>query len=275
MRNKLISSLAGAAFSFAASGLAFAADMAVKMPVKAQPPPPAPVYSWTGFYIGGNIGGGWADDRGDTFCFDFAGVLNGPTCQVLPSGAGHINASGIIGGGQLGYNWQIGQAVVGVETDFQGSDIHGSTTVNGPFGFAGIPGLIALPPGVFTASERIDWFGTARGRVGFAAWDRALIFATGGLFYRHISANSLFTAPNAGTIYSGSASETKAGWTVGGGLEYAFTNNWSAKIEGLYYDLGSITVAGIETPHMAGYQHNKNFDNTGAIVRVGLNYQFH
>jgi outer membrane immunogenic protein len=129
--------------------------------------------------------------------------------------------------------------------------------------------------GIFTASEKIDWFGTVRGRVGFATWDRALIYATGGLFYGRISANTLFTAPNVGTTYPGSASATKAGWTVGGGFEYAFTNNWSGKIEGLYYDLGNITVVGLETPLKFGFQHNKNFDNTGGIVRVGLNYQFH
>jgi outer membrane immunogenic protein len=264
--------LTGFALAALAIGPSFAADMPVKAPyLKA----PAPVHNWTGFYIGANIGGGWNRGGGDEFCIDPTGVLNAAACQVLPSGS-HVNSSGIIGGGQLGYNWQIGQTVLGFETDFQGSDIQGSTTVTGPFGFAGAPGL-ALPAGMYTASEKIDWLGTVRGRVGFVAWDRALIFATGGLAYGHIVANSLFTAPNVGTNYSGSASVTKTGWTVGGGFEYAFTNNWSAKIEGLYYDLGSITVVGNETPLLflpAGFQHNSRFDNAGAIVRGGLNYMF-
>jgi outer membrane immunogenic protein len=266
-------SLAGFIAGIALTQIASAADL----PRKAPPAPLLPpVFNWTGFYVGANIGGGWARDHGDHFCIDPTGVLNPPNCQVLPPGSEHISSSGIIGGGQMGYNWQTGQIVLGIETDFQGSDIHGSTVVGGPFGFAGLPG-VALPAGSFTASEKIDWFGTVRGRVGWVVWDRALIFATGGLFYGHIKANSLFTAPNVGTIYSGSSSETRAGWTVGGGVEYAFNNNWSGKIEGLYYDLGSITVVGNETPLTflpGGFQHNKDFDFKGGIVRVGLNYLF-
>jgi outer membrane immunogenic protein len=265
-------SLIGFVTGIALTQIASAADL----PRKAPPAPlPPPVFNWTGFYVGANIGGGWARDNGEHFCLGPTGVPIA-ACQVLPPGSEHIRSSGIIGGGQMGYNWQTGQMVFGIETDFQGSGIDGSTTVGGPFGFAGLPG-VALPAGSFTASEKIDWFGTLRGRIGWAAWDRALIFATGGLFYGHIKANSLFTAPNVGTIYSGSFSETRAGWTVGGGVEYAFTNNWSGKIEGLYYDLGNITVIGNETPLTfgpGGFQHNKNFDFKGAIVRVGLNYMF-
>ena len=269
-------------FSFAlaaASTLAFmqiasAADLPRKAP--AAPPPPVPVFSWTGFYVGANIGGGWARDHGEHFCLGPTGVPDAD-CQVLPPGSEHISSSGIIGGGQMGYNWQTGQIVLGIETDFQGADIRGSTTVGGPFGFAGPPPGVALPAGIFTASEKIDWFGTVRGRVGWVPWDRVLIFATGGLIYGHVVADSLFTAPNVGTAYAGSSSATRAGWTVGGGVEYAFTNNWSGKIEGQYYDLGSITVVGNETPLTfppGGFQHNKNFDFTGAIVRLGLNYMF-
>ena len=94
----------------------------------------------------------------------------------------------------MGYNWQTGQIVLGIETDFQGADIRGSTTVGGPFGFAGPPPGVALPAGIFTASEKIDWFGTVRGRVGWVPWDRVPIFATGGLIYGHVVADSLFTA---------------------------------------------------------------------------------
>src|SRR5262249_9132535 len=154
------------------------ADLPRKAPAY-TPPPPA--FSWTGFYVGANIGWGWTRDHGEHFCVLPTGHLGVNDCQVLPSpGSEHISASGVIGGGQLGYNWQIGQIVLGIETDFQGADIHGSTTVGGPFGTVGIPGLFN-PAGFFTASEKIDWFGTVRGRVGWVAWDRALVFATGGL----------------------------------------------------------------------------------------------
>ena len=262
-----------AAFSVIAfTQIATAADLLRKAPAYAPPRP----FTWTGFYVGANIGGGWARDHGDHFCLGPTGLPD-PTCQVLPPGSGHISSSGVIGGGQIGYNWQIGQIVLGIETDFQGSGISGSTTVNGPFGLAGFSGVLVVPPGIFTASEKIDWFGTVRGRVGWVAWDRALIFATGGLIYGHIAANSFFTSPNTQTVYSSSVSETRAGWTVGGGFEYAFTQNWSGKIEGLYYDLGSVTVVGNEAPLSFppnGFQHNKNFDFAGAIVRVGVNYMF-
>lgn len=246
--------------------IASAADLVRKAPAYTPLPPP---YSWTGFYVGANIGAGWARDHGEHFCLDPTGVA-AASCQVLPPGSEHISSSGIVGGGQMGYNWQTGQMVLGIETDFQGSDIHGSTTVCGPFGFAGFPGF-ALPAGIFTASEKIEWFGTVRGRLGWAAWDRALIYATGGLFYGQIVANSLFTAPNVVTGYSGSSSVTRAGWTVGGGFEYAFTNNWSGKIEGLYYDLGGITVVGNESPLRfppGGFQHNKNFELPGRLFAL-------
>jgi outer membrane immunogenic protein len=136
---------------------------------------------------------------------------------------------------------------------------------------------VALPAGTYSASEKIDWFGTLRGRLGYAALDRALIYVTGGLAYGHISASTNFTAPNVSTIYPGETSATNIGWTVGGGVEYALTDDLSARVEGLYYDLGSVTVIGNEIPPTFTpfpFQHNKTFDANGTIVRVGLNYKF-
>jgi outer membrane immunogenic protein len=135
MRNKLLSIIAGAAFSFAASGLAVAADMAVKMPVKAPPPAPAPAYNWTGWYVGANGGYGWNDPTvtftpNDPAAFDatcggaFAGIA---TCAPPTS----FGINGGFGGSQAGYNWQFSpQWVAGVETDFDWSDIRGTGRSN-------------------------------------------------------------------------------------------------------------------------------------------------
>jgi outer membrane immunogenic protein len=259
----------------ATAATSFAADLPTRK--SPSPPPLSAAYNWTGFYAGLNVGGGWLHDNGSEYCVDPAGVLNGPACQVLPPGAtGRVNGSGVLGGAQAGYNWQFGQTVFGFETDFQGSGIHGSTSVAGPFGFAGIAGL-ALPAGTYTASESLDWFGTVRGRVGYLVTDRTLLYATGGLAYGQVSASSGFTSPGSGTTYSGRRSSTEVGWTIGGGVEYALTQSISAKLEGLYYDLGKETVIGSETPLTfapAGFQHNTTFKTEGELIRVGLNYKF-
>jgi outer membrane immunogenic protein len=139
MHNKLISSLAGAAFSFAVSGLAFAADMAVKMPVKA-PPPPAPVYSWTGWYVGGNVGAIWSEAAtsvsnlaafapaaGGSYLFP----VNYPTIAAV--GTNNLTNTGFLGGIQAGYNWQISSLVLGAEADFSGTTASGTVNASAPY----------------------------------------------------------------------------------------------------------------------------------------------
>jgi len=265
--------LAVVATAIMSGGAASAADMAPRKYTKAPPPVVAPVYDWTGFYIGGNVGGGWSEDSGATLCTE-GGVVNTPLCQNVPGGT--INGSGVIGGMQAGYNWQVGPSwLIGIEADIQGADIKGSKTVNGPFPFFG--GGFADPDTTYTASERIDWFGTVRGRVGVTAGP-VLFYVTGGLAYGHARLNtdlvsgSFFTFP-------ASASVTKAGWTAGGGVEWGFAGNWSVKLEGLYYDLGTTTVSagptvGAGDPGLAPFRRGKDFDLHGAIGRVGLNYRF-
>jgi outer membrane immunogenic protein len=248
------------------SGSALAADLAVKAPVY-KAPPPVPVFSWTGFYIGGNLGYGANTTDGGPGCIDNNGVSNGPNCQIVPGG--QVNASGVFGGGQFGYNWQFGQYVWGLETDFQGSGIRGSTTVAGPFSFFG--GGQALPPGSFSASEDLQWFGTSRIRFGYAGIDHVLLYATGGAAYGAASLSSNLNAPNVGSSYPSSASVTKAGWAAGGGIEYAITNNWSAKLEGLYFDLGNATTSDLGA---FGFTRSKEFDLQYALVRLGINYKF-
>jgi outer membrane immunogenic protein len=152
--------------------------------------------------------------------------------------AGSTNTSGGLVGGTLGYNWQMNQFVFGLETDLDWSNIRGSSVCG-----AG-----------FSCEARNNWLGTFRGRIGYAAWDRFLPYVTGGLAYGGIKTSV------AGV---GDSSTSKAGWTLGGGVEYAIAGPWTAKVEYLHVDLGSGgSVLGSST----------NFRSN--IVRAGLNYRF-
>jgi outer membrane immunogenic protein len=131
------------------------------------------------------------------------------------------------------------------------------------------------PPGsLFTASQKIDWFGTARGRIGYAGFeglDRTLIYATGGLAYGRVELQTAVLYPL--ETYSASRTAIKAGWTVGGGIEHAFLDRVSAKIEGLYYDLGDDSILAAGVPHN-GFSRGKDFETRGALFRAGVNYKF-
>jgi outer membrane immunogenic protein len=228
-----------------------------------------PAYSWTGFYGGLNAGGGWQNDGGPSICYAGSGVIGGPGCHLFPNV--NVNAGGFIGGGQIGYDWQYEQFVFGGETDFQGSTIHGSTSDTSL-----VPGVgVGTVLGTISVSQRLDWLGTARGRAGYAIGP-TLFYVTGGLAYgqEQLATTSLFTA--SGTSYPASERVTRAGWTVGGGVEYAFGRGWSAKLEGLYYNLVNVTVLGGEVPNTSPLAaHGRGFDPIGgAIVRLGLNYKF-
>ena len=260
--------LLGAAVAMLGIAPALAADMAPRY-TKAPAPIAAAVYSWTGFYVGGNVGYGWFDRDSRLFAPDpasvafFGGAL---AAGALPSAYG-VNPRGVVGGGQIGYNWQAGMWVFGVEADFQGSDVRGSVTIN----TTGFPGFVPITA---TATEKLDWFGTARGRVGIAA-NTALFYVTGGLAYGRVS-HSFFTAAAAvGQSAFGSDAQVDVGYTVGAGVEWAFNNNWSVKGEYLYMDLGnrSTTAFGV-TGTPVGATLNLREREQYNIVRVGLNYKW-
>jgi outer membrane immunogenic protein len=241
--------------------------LAADMPI---PIPPAPEFTWTGLYLGGNAGWGSIEDRGVPFCLTPAGAWQGQGCDVVSGGL--VTGSGFIGGGQLGYNWQAARMVLGLETDFQGSTLKASTSVAGPFTIIGVGS--SGPGASFTADEKISWIGTFRGRFG-VAFDRLLIYATGGFAYGAVGIDQAHILP--AVRYASSSSGTLNGWTFGGGLEWAFAGNWSTKIEGLYYDLGTISTAeGAAPPPSPGFAFvdGKNFDARGAIIRAGLNWRF-
>jgi len=239
---------------------ALAADMAVKAPA---PPPPAPASNWTGFYIGVDGGYGWNNGTGNRLCYGPGGFFSGCVANIS---ADVIRPEGWLAGGQVGYNWQSGISLLGIETDFQWSDINASNTVP-----IGVPGVS------YTASANMDWFGTTRIRVGILPSPNLLVYATGGFIYANESVSTLTLLP-AGLNWPTAASFTRGGAVAGGGVEYKFAGNFSAKIEGLVYDMGSVNTnylcpAGALscTP---GYTEGGTFALQGWMLRGGLNWQF-
>lgn len=222
MRLRYFSVLAACVTCVAISSAASAADMPVKGRIYA-PVSYAPV--WTGFYAGVNAGYGWA---------------------TFDDGVSTSKMNGFIGGGQLGYNWQISSFVLGVEGDMQYSAQKRTET-------AVIGGV------TFTGEAKVPWFGTARGRVGYA-FDNFLIYATGGAAWTNLKASISALGLTAST------DTTKMGWTAGAGVEWMIMPRWSVKAEYLYIDSGttSLTVAGVTAS-------GKLKDN---IARLGLNYHF-
>jgi outer membrane immunogenic protein len=245
---------------------ALAADMAPRYS-KAPAPAMEAVYSWTGFYVGGNVGYGWFD-RNATLVDTGTVAFFGPSIAAgaLPNVYG-VNPRGVVGGGQVGYNWQAGMWVFGVEADFQGADVKGSQTIS----TAGIPGFVPITA---TATEKLDWFGTARGRVGFAA-STALFYVTGGLAYGHVNNTFATAAPAVGQSAFGSSSRTDVGYVVGAGVEWAFNANWSVKGEYLFMDLGnhSTTAFGVTGTPVGATLSLRDREQYN-IVRVGLNYKW-
>ncbi|WP_348535995.1 outer membrane protein [Labrys sp. LIt4] len=243
---------------FCLTGAAMAADLA---PAAVEPLAPVAVpFSWTGFYVGANAGYGWNNDDATL------DGLGGPEWDPYYSdalGKKDLSVDGFVGGAQVGYNRQIGQFVVGVEADFNYSDMTDKSTMRNPNGRAGAY--------TYRQSSSIKWFGTVRTRVGYA-FDRFLPYVTGGLSYGKVDVahdEQFF-----GTRYAGSASTTKAGWTLGAGLEYAVTDAWTVKAEYLYFDLGEVKSIALPSPANPPFSQRYSQDVTGQIVRLGVNYKF-
>ena len=238
--------IAGLLASVLGAGAASAADLSRPMYTKAPPMPM--MYNWTGFYVGANVGGSWG--RQDT---SLAAVGGGTAAT------NSVSPNGVIGGGQIGYNWQMGSPwVFGLEADIQGSGQRDS-------------GVLAVGPAIASVpyQDKLEWFGTVRGRIGYAigAQGRWLPYITGGLAYGDGNINGTGTV--AGVTGSFNNTNTYVGYTVGAGLEYAFADKWSAKLEYLYMDLGNGPTISV-TP-AANLVANHMTDN---IARAGVNYHF-
>jgi outer membrane immunogenic protein len=258
----LIGSIVAVAFTQIVS----AADLLRKAPAYTPPPPH---FSWTGFYAGLNAGGHWAKD-------DVTTAASVPNFGALGAAgfdagaAGTNEPSGFIGGLQLGYNWQINNFVLGWEGDVNGLTGKEARSVR-------YPGPAPAANDTFTTIVESNFLATVRGRVGLA-FDRMLVYATGGLAVGNIKTTDTATVFGGTVLETTSDTTTRTGWTVGGGLEYAFAPNWSAKVEYLYVDLGSFDTsipcvagcaAGVGSPDII--VHHKWTDN---VVRLGINYRF-
>jgi outer membrane immunogenic protein len=210
---------------------AMAADL--NRPVyKAPPAGVLPVaYDWTGFYVGGHIGYGWA--RNDYFD------------PLVPFNLRDTSASGILGGGQVGYNYQIGQFVVGAEGDMSATGIKG-----GP----------ALGPASFNTAT--NWTATLAGRAG-VAFDRWLVYAKGGAAWANNTySTNFYSFPGAASV-----SDTRIGWVVGAGVEWAFAPQWSAKIEYNFMDFGTDNVSFVPGS-------TTGIKDQVQMVKIGVNYKF-
>jgi outer membrane immunogenic protein len=287
MRNfKFLLAAAVAISAISSISAASAADLA---PVFTKAPPPV-VYDWTGFYIGGNIGYSWGRSSDTSRLTDGLG-----TTFFTSAGSSHLD--GVVGGGQIGYNLQRQNWVWGLEADIQGTGEKGSR----PFacGLA-VPlttadlcqrqvftvnqfGAIAFmnPQIPVTLNQKIDWFGTLRARGGVLVTPKVLIYATGGLAYGEIATNETVGVVPAAF----SSKNTNLGWTAGVGIEGVIGGNWTAKLEYLYVDLGTVSGSYLTAiPAVGGFgvglapagfvTSNYSSHITDNILRVGVNYKF-
>jgi outer membrane immunogenic protein len=327
----------------AVAALMGAPALAADLPMSKEP---APARSWTGWYVGVQVGYGWSSNSVDLVTGGVGTSADPPPFVIVPgvsitnrlglgalaatSGAaavpGTFNTAprGLIAGSLLGYDWQLAPRwVAGIETDVSEASIRGSQSLaggNGSFGvgtaFLNI-GPVTIPilgfstAAATTASgsteQKLDWLGTLRGRLGFLVTDKLLVFATGGLAYGHVSANTTVfegqcvtigvaailapAAPPGCTsgIAVGSFSQTRVGSAIGGGLQFAIAPNWSVKTEYLYWDLGrasyalspmllqsTTTIAIINQPATAGAVISSVASSrfNGDLMRVSVNYKF-
>lgn len=240
-------------------GNALAADLPARMPTKDPPMPVAAAYSWTGCYIGAHAGVGWSrTDFSDPTGFNIAPL--GSTIRV-------DGGPGFVGGGQVGCDYQFASNwVAGLAGDFSWADIDGQT--NDPF-FSGKFPLFGTAP--LPLHSRTDFFGSVASRVGYA-WNTSLLYAKGGLAFAH----NKYDVDNFGCGFfiacNSSASETKMGWTLGAGYEWAFTPHWSARVEYSHYDFGTSSLTFNDPTN--GINTNFNVKTSFDVVTLGINYRF-
>jgi outer membrane immunogenic protein len=264
------------ALVLAAFGLGTVAASAADMPPRYAKAPVAvaPVATWTGCYIGVNAGYSWGDGSSSLALQPSAAAFPfDPASYAALDGRYTGSPSGALGGGQVGCNYQSGMFVVGIEADI---DYLGASKTASRAGGVAVP-VVGTIPLAGTVSQKLDWLGSVRGRVGISPGSNWLLYATGGLAYGNTSFSNQFAqgavAPNgwAGALNN----DFRTGWIVGAGAEYLVTSNWTVKGEYLYYDLGSTRVVGLPFNRLADEFRVDGLHTTrGSIARVGLNYKF-
>jgi outer membrane immunogenic protein len=242
----LLATVAAVALTVAGNPAA-AADLG-RMPTKAPIAAPVPAENWTGLYVGANAGYSWGRTDLD---YSFG---------ALPGFSTTLDPNSFLAGGQIGYNWQLGSFVVGVEADVawrHGTDSAAITLNNGLGDF-----------GAFSTEQ--NWVGTLRPRVGIAA-NNWLIYGTAGLAVGGFKHAYTETRPGVSSR-TAAESDTKAGWVAGAGVEYAFANHWSLGVEYLYMDFGSSAFSQPATGPVP--PSTANFDDKSHVVRAKVNYKF-
>jgi outer membrane immunogenic protein len=264
MRNKFFragasvvtrSSVLGFSFVLAAAASAASADLPA---APARAAPAVPYYNWNGFYAGVNVGGAWDTDS----LHQTPLLVTGPGTRVT------LESSGVAGGGQLGFNWvAVPNWLLGIEADVSGADLKGSGT-----GF-GVTGLANTG-----WTEKVDAFGTVRGRLGYVA-NSWLFYGTGGFAWSDdtLTRTQLMTFPTsplAGLVLSNAA--TRTGWAAGGGIEWGFARNWAARLEYLHLDLSDPTFSFTTTSGNGGTASRSIDEGRLKVdtVRVGVSYLF-
>jgi len=246
-----------------------AADLATK---GAPPPPPPPVFSWAGLYIGLNAGGAFGNKVTEEPTGLFSGFAGAPLLATSS------NQSAFTGGGQIGYNWQFDSLVVGIEGDF---NYVGFRDIN-----VTVTGLPKTPFGspsdlnVFNYFHPADrFFGTLRARLGYAA-DRVLFYATGGVAFSGRSSHSgTATFTNAAGVQFANfqgPNDSGIGFAAGGGIEYAWTNNWIVRAEYLFVDIDhhNVTLTDPVTSGAAGFSFSSTVGEQFSVVRGAISYKF-
>jgi outer membrane immunogenic protein len=265
MKRLLLSSAAVAALV----GQAYAADLPARTYAPVLPPPPA--FTWTGFYVGVNAGASWS---GSSVTPVLSGAfLSDPYSSEYRSLYGtkaSNNSTGFTGGGQIGYNWQVANFVFGLEGDinYQNNDADVRQTA------------VAASPLSGTINKTFHptdgWFATIRPRFGIA-FGQALVYATGGLAVGDERSKITITDnTNNPYTWSGSSDDTRTGWVVGGGLEYALNQNWTIKGEYLYVDLGTrnFALANAASNSIQAYTMGVSEKDRFSVARLGVNYKF-
>jgi len=261
---------AAAAMGAALTQSALAADLGVRAAPPVYAPPAVVAPTWTGVYIGFNGGWGWSTANNNTLTLSPStpvGALG--AFPVTTFGGNNGNANGPVFGGQLGYNYQAGNWVFGVEGDVDGANIRNN---NG--GAVAVPALGTLGSGFINAKQ--EWLASIRGRLGYT-WGPGMIYVTGGGAWTGVKVDGGATIASATTIATGTfdQSSTLSGWVVGAGYEWMIAPNWALRGEYLYYGFNNSTSGGTLTFPITGANVTGNTGKLNtSVVRVGLDYKF-
>ncbi len=243
-----------------ASAGAIALSGSAALAAEPLPPPPPPPFTWTGPYLGGQIGYAWAAHGSfEDFGFD-------PRSRIFFTGTFGNTPNGVLGGAHVGAQYQFNQLVLGIEGSVDGTSLTSTDSITFP---------VAFRAGTLSAQVSADVEGSIRGKIGIA-WDRLLVYGTGGVAFGGFTSGFTLAAPRfAPPIFASfNTSSTRTGWTAGGGLQYAVTNNWWVFAEYRFSDFGTLreNLFGLSLPANAFLNGSRRLEQND--VQVGFSYRF-